>query len=227
MKNIIMLLLISSLLIFSGCESEELIEVSSQENLSGNTDSSSVGISVKSDEKAVENSDNEAENEESFRPLVVYVCGQVNKPGVYELNEGSRVIDAIMAAGGYTENACSEYLNLACLIGDGQKVYVPSFEEVESGVMSTGSGAQETITDGNGGVGSSASSGQNASGLININTATKEELMTLPGIGESKAEKIIAYREANGKFKKPEDIMQISGIKEGLYNKIKDKICAQ
>ena len=77
------------------------------------------------------------------------------------------------------------------------------------------------VTGGNGG-GNSSGSGA----LVNINQASKEELMTLPGIGESKADKIIAYREENGRFSTPEGIMEISGIKDGLYNKIKDKICA-
>lgn len=224
MKNKILTLLIVSLLSFAGCKSEEMIEVSSLENTSGGEDSNVNVESVNDGEKAVENSNNEAENDDGFRPFVVYVCGEVNNPGVYKLSEGSRIIDAIMAAGGYTENACSEYLNLACLVSDGEKVYVPSFEEVENGVMLTDSGTTSGVQTGNG---TGTNTNGNAQGLININTATKEELMTLPGIGESKAEKIIAYRGANGRFSKPEDIMNISGIKEGLYNKIKDKICTK
>ena len=109
-------------------------------------------------------------------------------------------------------------------------IYVPSEEEVESGSIERGvaSGADGSgvggVTGGNGGGNGGNSSGSGA--LVNINQASKEELMTLPGIGESKADKIIAYREENGRFSTPEGIMEISGIKDGLYNKIKDKICA-
>ena len=166
----------------------------------------------------------ETNDSQSF---VVYVSGYVNNPGVYELSAGSRVIDAIDAAGGYSKEAYDNYLNLASLIADGQMIYVPSEEEVESGSIERGvaSGADGSgvggVTGGNGG-GNSSGSGA----LVNINQASKEELMTLPGIGESKADKIIAYREENGRFSTPEGIMEISGIKDGLYNKIKDKICA-
>ena len=169
----------------------------------------------------------ETDDSQSF---VVYVSGYVNNPGVYELSAGSRVIDAIDAAGGYSKEAYDNYLNLASLIADGQMIYVPSEEEIESGSIERGvaSGADGSgaggVTGGNGGGngGNSSDSGT----LVNINQASKEELMTLPGIGESKADKIIAYREANGRFNSPEGIMEISGIKDGLYNKIKDKICA-
>ena len=169
----------------------------------------------------------ETNDSQSF---VVYVSGYVNNPGVYELSAGSRVIDAIDAAGGYSKEAYDHYLNLASLISDGQMIYVPSEEEVESGSIERGvaSGADGSgvggVTGGNGGGNGGNSSGSGA--LVNINQASKEELMTLPGIGESKADKIIAYREANGRFNSPEGIMEISGIKDGLYNKIKDKICA-
>ena len=166
----------------------------------------------------------ETNDSQSF---VVYVAGYVNNPGVYELKEGSRIIDAIDSAGGYSKEAYENYLNLASLIADGQMIYVPSEEEIEYGSIERGvaSGADGSgvggVTGGNGG-GNSSGSGA----LVNINQASKEELMTLPGIGESKADKIIAYREENGRFSTPEGIMEISGIKDGLYNKIKDKICA-
>ena len=217
-----------------GCSDEEVMEIISEEGnkeqFSDNEQISDNAIDVAKD-TGVENTE-KTENIETndSQSFVVYVSGYVNNPGVYELSAGSRVIDAIDAAGGYSKEAYDNYLNLASLIADGQMIYVPSEEEIESGSIERGvaSGADGSgaggVTGGNGGGngGNSSDSGT----LVNINQASKEELMTLPGIGESKADKIIAYREANGRFNSPEGIMEISGIKDGLYNKIKDKICA-
>ena len=220
--------------ICQGCSDEEVMEIISEEGnkeqFSDNEQISDNAIDVAKD-TGVENTE-KTENIETndSQSFVVYVSGYVNNPGVYELSAGSRVIDAIDAAGGYSKEAYDNYLNLASLIADGQMIYVPSEEEIESGSIERGvaSGADGSgvggVTGGNGGGngGNSSDSGT----LVNINQASKEELMTLPGIGESKADKIIAYREANGRFNSPEGIMEISGIKDGLYNKIKDKICA-
>ena len=220
--------------ICQGCSDEEVMEIISEEGnkeqFSDNEQISDNAIDVAKD-TGVENTE-KTENIETndSQSFVVYVSGYVNNPGVYELSAGSRVIDAIDAAGGYSKEAYDNYLNLASLIADGQMIYVPSEEEVESGSIERGvaSGADGSgvggVTGGNGGGngGNSSDSGT----LVNINQASKEELMTLPGIGESKADKIIAYREENGRFSTPEGIMEISGIKDGLYNKIKDKICA-
>ena len=211
-----------------GCSDEEVMEIISEEaDKEENADDS---IEEASDALADNTEKTENIETNDSQSFVVYVSGYVNNPGVYELSAGSRVIDAIDAAGGYSKEAYDHYLNLASLISDGQMIYVPSEEEVESGSIERGvaSGADGSgvggVTGGNGGGngGNSSDSGT----LVNINQASKEELMTLPGIGESKADKIIAYREANGRFNSPEGIMEISGIKDGLYNKIKDKICA-
>lgn len=231
MKKIIFVILCMLMCICQGCSDEEVMEIISEEGnkeqFSDNEQISDNAIDVAKD-TGVENTE-KTENIETndSQSFVVYVSGYVNNPGVYELSAGSRVIDAIDAAGGYSKEAYDNYLNLASLIADGQMIYVPSEEEVESGSIERGvaSGADGSgvggVTGGNGG-GNSSGSGA----LVNINQASKEELMTLPGIGESKADKIIAYREENGRFSTPEGIMEISGIKDGLYNKIKDKICA-
>ena len=234
MKKIIFVILCMLMCVCQGCSDEEVMEIISEEGnkeqFSDNEQISDNAIDVAKD-TGVENTE-KTENIETndSQSFVVYVSGYVNNPGVYELSAGSRVIDAIDAAGGYSKEAYDNYLNLASLIADGQMIYVPSEEEVESGSIERGvaSGADGSgvggVTGGNGGGngGNSSDSGT----LVNINQASKEELMTLPGIGESKADKIIAYREANGRFNSPEGIMEISGIKDGLYNKIKDKICA-
>ena len=211
-----------------GCSDEEVMEIISEEaDKEENADDSIEEVSEALADNTEKTENIETNDSQSF---VVYVSGYVNNPGVYELSAGSRVIDAIDAAGGYSKKAYDNYLNLASLIADGQMIYVPSEEEVESGSIERGvaSGADGSgvggVTGGNGGGNGGNSSGSGA--LVNINQASKEELMTLPGIGESKADKIIAYREENGRFSTPEGIMEISGIKDGLYNKIKDKICA-
>lgn len=133
----------------------------------------------------------------------VYVCGAVANPGVVEIPQGSRVEDALKAAGGFAADAGREAVNLADWVSDGQKVYFPR----------EGEAAEE-----------SAAQSQAASGLVNINTADAAQLCTLPGIGESRARDIISYREANGSFESCEDIMKVPGIKTAAYEKIRDKI---
>ncbi len=140
---------------------------------------------------------------ETETQIFVYVCGEVENPGVYELDPQARIGDAVEAAGGMTEEAQEDWLNLAERLTDGQKIEVPSKEE-----------ALELLE----------ARERQGSRLVNLNTASKEELMTLTGIGASKAEDIISYREQKGKFSSIEGLMEIPGIKEGVFRKIKDQI---
>ena len=133
----------------------------------------------------------------------VYVCGAVANPGVVEIPQGSRAEDALKAAGGFAADAGREAVNLADWVSDGQKLYFPT--------------ADEALEE-------SQAQADTAAGLININTADAAALCTLPGIGESRAQDIISYREANGGFASCEDIMKVSGIKTAAYEKIRDKI---
>jgi len=170
------------------------------------------------------------------KDCVVHICGAVNLPGVYTLKAGSRIYQAVEEAGGFSGDADEEYLNLADLVADGMKIYVPTEAEVIEAEGTGGSeGAGKGTVTGSGGVGiiqGAASGGirEKADGnvpsdsLVNINTAGEELLCTLPGIGSSKAKSIIAYREKNGAFQKTEDIMNVEGIKNGLFQKIKDNI---
>ena len=135
--------------------------------------------------------------------VVVYVTGAVLHPGVYEVGGNMRVSDAIEAAGGFKNNAAADYLNLAAQLSDGEKITVPTKKEAKA--LNKDDDSDE-------------------SHLVNINTAAKEELMTLPGIGESKADAIIAYRQENGGYRNIEELMQISGITEGVYSKISEYI---
>lgn len=147
------------------------------------------------------------ESEETESTLIsVYICGAVNAPGVYEFKVGDRLTQAVEKAEGFTENAHGAYLNLAQLLSDGEMIYVPTKEEVKEGVTNN------------------SDSGLDNSGKININTASKDQLMTLTGVGESKALSIISYRESNGNFTAIEDVMKISGIKDAVFNTIKDYI---
>ena len=135
--------------------------------------------------------------------VYVYICGEVIKPGVYELSGDSRIYEAVDAAGGFTENAARECVNLASKVSDGMQITIYNREEAASLLADRAP------------VGENAGkSGTSGSGLVNLNTATKEELMTLKGIGESKAEDIIRYREKSGGFKKIEDIMNSRKIRK-------------
>lgn len=136
--------------------------------------------------------------------LYVYVCGQVKNPGVYTLPEGSRIYDVFELAGGFTESAATDYWNQARLLKDGEMLYVPSKEEVKDRPIE-----EET-------------KGQTyESNKVNINTATIAELMSLPGIGETKAKAILAYRQEHGEFSSLEELKQVEGIKEAVFTKIK------
>ncbi|MGB9886015.1 MAG: helix-hairpin-helix domain-containing protein [Moorellales bacterium] len=158
---------------------------------------------------AVENASVKAAAEEQPRGLRVHVAGAVARPGVYELPAGSRVIDAVQAAGPLPE-ADVNALNLAAPLADGQKVTVPLKGEVP---------AQATVGTGITGIAATGGSGQ-----ININTATAQELEALPGIGPTLARRIVAYREEHGPFRTVEDIKNVSGIGEGRFAQIKDLI---
>lgn len=147
--------------------------------------------------------------------IVVDVKGAVKKPGVYEMKAGDRVHQAIREAGGVLDGAEQNQLNLAQLLQDGMVIFVP-----EKGEEMAPSGAASAGQSTNAG-----STGQNdSSTMVNINTATAEELQTLPGIGPSKAETIIAYREENGGFQTIEDMMNVSGIGEKSFEKLKSSI---
>ena len=140
--------------------------------------------------------------------IVVHICGAVNCPGVYELNEGDRVIDGINAAKGVTDEAESSAVNMARVLNDGEKVYIPTEKEaLDEDFVS--SNVEIPV------IGSSK---------ININTASETELTEITGVGATRAKAIISYREEKGGFRRVEDIKNITGIGDKTYEKIKDKI---
>lgn len=190
-----------SAVVFSIGEAETGADGNGAENAK-ETDSGSGNL-----EDTQTDSPGQPQSQEAEAPVIcVYVCGAVVNPGVVELAEGSRADAALQAAGGFAEDACRDYVNLAAKLSDGEKLYFPSVTEAEALVASKE--AEET-------------------GLVNINTANAEALMTLPGIGETRAQDIISYREEHGPFQKKEDLQKVSGIKENMYEKLCDKIIVQ
>jgi len=172
-------------------------------------------------EVIVQNEENKVEDIPEEEQIIVHVSGEVNSPGIVKLKQGERIADAIEKAGGATENADLSQLNLAYILEDGVKLRIPKKgEENSAEYVSEGSGEeilQESATA------EIAEKGK-AEAVININKANQEELMTLPGIGESTAKKIIDYRKENGNFKTIEDIQKVSGIGESKFNQIKARI---
>lgn len=164
---------------------------------------------------AVAESDSEAVQPETEpeSPAVCYVhiCGEVNQPGVYEMELGQRIYQVVERAGGYTPEAAGDYLNLAEIVSDGMKLVVPDHQALAEGNAIL----YETGIPG---------AGEPASGKINLNTASKEMLMSLRGIGEARAEDILRYRNEHGSFRAIEEIMNVSGIKNAAFEKIKDDI---
>lgn len=165
--------------------------------------------------------ENTTEEVKENNKIIIHISGAVQKEGVLELGANSRISDAIELAGGLKENACLDDINLAEVIEDGIKINIPTKEEVNNQEIKTNtqtSKNQNVIQDSN------KAEQKNTKGKININTASQSELESLPGIGASTANKIIEYRQKNGKFKSIENIKDVKGIGDSKYNKIKNYI---
>ncbi len=141
--------------------------------------------------------------------IYIHICGAVKEPNVYEVEKDSRLFDIIKLAGGLTDDAAGDFVNQAALVEDGQQIYIPTKEEVEDMTPSDFSVKDSDIEK---------------PVKVNINAANMEELMTLTGIGESKAKSIITYRQDNDGFKTIEEIKNIDGIKDSVFNKICDML---
>lgn len=237
-------------------EQEELKDKENEKSLSDGADQASKNRQDSSEQESRQLSKDDSKKKSVPQTIYVDICGAVANPGVYELSSDSRVFQAIEKAGGYLPEAAASYLNRARSLFDGQQIYVPTQEEVDSqtipptqdgavqdgfaqGITQTGDDTGNTAssagnTDGTGTNSQPASDSQggtaaatSADSRINLNTADVSQLTTLTGVGESKALAIIAYREENGPFTSIEDIMNVPGIKEGTYEKIKDKIAIE
>ena len=159
-----------------------------------------------------------------YIPIYIDVAGAVNKPMVVELSAGSRVFEAIAAAGGPAEDADMRYINRAAVLSDGDRVYIPNAAETAAGSSWPGSAGQSSAADAQAGFAGAAASGTADNGKININTADSAALQQLNGVGPSTAQKIIDYRDANGRFASPEEICNVSGIGTKTYAKLKAHI---
>lgn len=164
-------------------------------------------LDTSNDKLSAENEDREIEIDE----MKAYISGEINNEGVYDFKDGDRLEDLIKKAGGLTENADSKDLNLAMKLEDEMKIYIPSIYEVSS---DDASDTRQIIT---------SDSKDSNKDKININKASKEELMSLPNIGDKRADSIIEYRETN-KFENIEDIKNVNGIGEKFYQSLKDLI---
>ncbi len=209
-------LFLASVLISSGCGKNTADSADALEGLSVLEDSGDSESASDPDADSADSTETDDGREgtaisgenDTAETVFVYVCGAVNTPGVYELEKNARVFEAVEMAGGLTAEASAESVNQARTVADGEQIYVLTVEEAKT----QGAGVGETIIT------------EGTDKKVNINTAGKEELMTLTGIGEAKAQSILDYREEHGKFGSTEDLMQIEGIKEGVFNKIKEDI---
>lgn len=223
----------------SGTSSEDLSETQDLPLSAGEADIAAAGGGVgtadgvaDSGTASLETLPDTTQKADSSGEIYVHICGAVVNPGVYALAADSRIFEGIETAGGFREDACEDYVNLAKTLQDGQRIVIPTMEEVEAAGEDDAYYKRwmieaDTGTD-TGEAGQSADSSQEASaqpdGLININLATESELSTISGIGAGKAAAIVKYRQETGGFTSIEEIMEVSGIGQGIYEKIKDKI---
>ena len=200
---------VSLIVVANNKKNDEFEEVGADSFLGENVDNS-----VENTDVIVNNSEDE---------VFVHIVGEVNNPGVVKIKQGQRVVDAIEKAGGATDKADLAKINLAFILSDGQKVIIPGVndKEMESYIVDGGGGS---VVEKSGVLGSGVSVVKQK---VNINTATQSELETLNGIGPSIADKIIKYREKNGKFKKVEDLKNVSGIGESKFEGVKDEVCVK
>lgn len=215
-------------------------EADTQGAISGTGAAAAEGVgSQASVDEAANGANRESMYEKTY--VTVHVCGAVRNPGVYELEAGSRLMEAVQAAGGVLEDGAGDYLNLAATVFDGEKIIVPFLDEVDSpfgetvygqpgGNVPGGQPGGNMLGGQQGGNASGEQQGtgqQDTAGKVDINTADENLLQTLPGIGASKAAAIVEYREKNGSFSSIEEIKNVPGIKDGAYGKIKDYIIVQ
>ena len=161
---------------------------------------------------------------ETIQIISVYICGEVRRPGIYEAPKGVMLNDIIEEAGGLTDDASANNINFVYQITGNMSIYIPSKAEVEKGFSGGDIIRQEGVYVWGSQQGSSSDGVSGTVSIVNINTATVDELKTLPGIGEVTAQTIVDYRKKNP-FKTIEDIKNVTGIGDSKYNRIKDYIC--
>lgn len=202
-----------SLFLLSGCGSTSYFEESGNYRSTDQEVASSLGTDAVTDSAETTSYDSsESSSKSQATTIFVQVAGAVKSPGVYELSSTARVFEAIDAAGGLLDTADDYDINQAKALLDGEKIYVYTVEERQL-ASQTGLLGVESV-----------SSSEAGASLVNINTATAEELKTLPGIGDSKANQIISYRDSNGSFSSIEDIKNVNGIGDSIFSQIQSLI---
>jgi len=194
------ILIISIIIYFIDKDDEEYIEI--------NNEIANIGTEEEIQEEV-----------EEYEEMVLHIVGAVKNPGIVKIKEGSRIVDVIEAVGGITEDADTSKINLAYIVEDGQKIFIPSItdEITEETEYVTSESGDNIIVDDN--------EGENS--MVNINKATQTELETLPGIGPAMALRIIEHREQNGNFEKIEEIKNVKGIGDAKFENIKNNICVK
>lgn len=237
---------LTGLLLLTGCAKKETVELRLVETAESRNPEGAEAVKSTEEEKrpktgqnaeetqktvweetAIEESETSEQNKaEAVSVCYVHICGEVKKPGVYRMEAGDRIYQAVEMAGGFTKEAAIDYVNQAEKVQDGLKIRIPSVNETEKNA-----GQQAVLEEAGTGKGleyakdkAKEAGSEKAAGLVNINTADEAELCTLKGIGKSRAQAIIAYRTEQGSFSRKEDIMKVNGIKESSYEKIKDNI---
>ena len=205
-------------------EDRTSLERSSETAESGDANEVTNVVAEENDVGSLETADTHADDA-GIQNIYVHVCGAVKKPGVYVMPAGSRFYEAVEAAGGFAAGACEDYLNMAALLADGSRLEIPTSEEIQ---------AKEeypfyTLAEEKGAApgGKDAAGGDASGGPVNINTADADGLCRLPGVGEGRAKAIIEYREKQGRFQKKEDIMQVSGIGEKMYERMEEYLTVE
>ena len=221
------MILMWQLVFLSGCGEKEVVfssameedkEITSQSEVTDKKEEASKTEEIKADTNL--ETTELAETKENTEQYYIHIFGEVVTPGVYCVSPGTRIYQVVEIAGGFTREADENYVNLADLVTDGQKIQIYSLEEAKENL-------ENGIVGDTGDTKGTEAATEQMTAKVNINTASESELCTLPGVGAGKAKSIITYREENGGFGSVEEIMQVAGIKEGTYNGLKDMITVE
>ena len=229
------------MLLFNGCKSKSYLqhkeEAATEENSKEQDSKAEDSKNQDSNEQVSKEQNSDGENISQGKVCYVQLSGAVNKPGVYDCREGTRLFQLIEKSGGLKEDAYQDNLNLASEVVDGQKIHIYTVDEANYMIQvygSLGSSVNSAtsdgmVTSGNETLGGSTPSryGTSSDGLVNINTDSVEELTSLTGIGETRAKAIIQYRKEHGNFTSKEQLKEVSGIGESTFSKIENSICVK
>jgi len=212
---------------YESIDSTEILE-----EMENEINQSNLNNEIKNNQKeANSTNNNEMQEETDEEKIAIHITGEVKRKGILYLDKGARIADAIREAGGTTKNANLDEVNLAYVLEDGQKIYIPNKKEkIEAGAYIIANSGNNVLVEEGKSNNNNTNVNKNVNtkgvkGKVNINSANQTELETLPGIGPSLAQRIIEYRQSNGNFQKIEDIQNVKGIGDSKYSNIKENIC--